>query len=96
MLSRLPSGGKVTVSVAELIKSAEFLVDQAGNKKAVQLDFAVWQALLAWLEELEEIEDVQAVRQIEARIAAGQEPVYSHEDVWAEIDQLETQGELPA
>lgn len=83
------------MSLTELIKSVEFLVDAEGNKKAAVLDWAVWEALLTWLEEIEEIEDTQAVREIEARIAAGQEPLYSHEEVWAEIDTLEAQGELP-
>jgi hypothetical protein len=84
------------MSLTELVKSVEFVVDAAGNKKAVQLEFAVWQALLIWLEEIEEIEDAQVVRDIEARIEAGQESVYTHQDVWAEIDQLEAQGELSA
>lgn len=84
------------MSLTELVKSVEFVIDAAGNKKAVQLDFAVWQALLIWLEEMEEIEDAQLVREIEARIEAGQESVYAHQDVWAEIDKLEAQGELPA
>ncbi len=47
------------------------------------------------IEALEETNDVRAVRDIEARIAAGQEQAYSHEEVWAEIEALESQGALP-
>jgi hypothetical protein len=35
-----------------LLPSAQFLVDPAGNKKAVVLDVAIWQELLDWLEDL--------------------------------------------
>ena len=48
------------------------------------------------IEALEEAEDERAVREIEAQIARGEEPLYSHEEVWAEIDELEAKGELPA
>jgi hypothetical protein len=86
------------MSLTELLESAQFVVDAQGNKKAVMFDFALWPELLQLLqqlEELEEVEDIKAVREIEARIAAGKEPVYSHEEVWAEIDKLESKGELP-
>ena len=46
-------------------------------------------------EAMEEAEDVRAVQEIEERIAAGQERVYSHEEVWAEIESLESQGAVP-
>src|SRR5689334_18414017 len=46
-------------------------------------------------EAIEEAEDVRAVQEIEGRIATGQERVYSHEEVWAEIESLESQGVLP-
>jgi predicted DNA-binding protein len=39
-------------------------------------------------EALEETDDTRAVREIEARLAAGEERVYSHEEVWAEIEAL--------
>ncbi|MCC7354725.1 MAG: ribbon-helix-helix protein, CopG family [Anaerolineae bacterium] len=42
-------------------------------------------ALAEYIEEaLEEAEDVRAVKEVEAKIAAG-EPTYDHEDVWREI-----------
>ncbi|MFL5806056.1 MAG: DUF6290 family protein [Roseiflexaceae bacterium] len=46
-------------------------------------------------EALEEEEDVRAVQHIEKRIADGQEHLHSHEDIWAEIEALESQGVLP-
>lgn len=44
---------------------------------------------------LDEAEEIRAVQAIEARLASGQERVYSHEEVWAEIEALEAQGALP-
>ena len=44
---------------------------------------------------MEEEEDIQAIREIEARIASGQERLYSHQEVWEELEALESQGALP-
>ncbi len=44
---------------------------------------------------LEEADDVRHVQEIKARIAAGQEGLHSHEDVWAQMDALEAEGALP-
>ena len=47
------------MSVTELIKSVEFLVDAEGNKKAAVLDWSAWEELVILLERLEdqEVED---------------------------------------
>jgi len=47
------------------------------------------------LDLMEEADDIRLVKAIEARLASGQEPIYSHEEVWAEIDRLESDGALP-
>ena len=44
---------------------------------------------------MEDAEDARAVALIEKRIAEGQERVYSHEEVWAEMEALEAKGALP-
>jgi len=46
-------------------------------------------------EALEDARDLREVMALQARIDAGQDPVFSHEDVWAEIEMLEARGELP-
>jgi predicted DNA-binding protein len=46
-------------------------------------------------ESIEDAEDVRAVVLIEKRIAEGRERVYSHEEVWAELEALEAKGALP-
>jgi len=50
------------MSVTELLQTTQFLVDAAGNKKAVVLDYAVWQGLLTLLEDLEDAEEIRQLR----------------------------------
>jgi predicted DNA-binding protein len=47
------------------------------------------------LDLMEEADDIRLVKAIEARLEAGQEPIYSHDEIWAEIEALESKGELP-
>ena len=44
---------------------------------------------------LEEADDLRRVKEIEALLEAGEELLYAHEQVWAEIDDLESKGALP-
>ncbi len=80
------------MSVAEIVGAAQFVIDAAGNKKAVQLDWITWQNLLQLLEslerELEEIDDGRIVQEIEARIARGEETVRDWDEFEAELDEL--------
>ena len=39
------------MTIAEILSSVQYVVDDAGNRKAVQLDLSVWEELLAILEE---------------------------------------------
>jgi Arc/MetJ-type ribon-helix-helix transcriptional regulator len=47
-------------------------------------------------EALEDARDLREAQALEARIDAGLEPLYDHDEVWAEIEALEAQGALPA
>ena len=40
------------MSITELVKSAQFMIDADGTKKAVVLDMAVWEELLTLLDYL--------------------------------------------
>ena len=57
------------MSVTELLQAAQFLVDADSNKKAVMLDFAIWEELLTLLEDLEDAEEIRHLRE------AGEEAV---------------------
>lgn len=60
------------MNIQKLVQSAQFLVDTEGNKKAVQLDFNLWQELLQLLTRLTELK-VPRLTQATARIAEEQE-----------------------
>jgi hypothetical protein len=47
------------MTVAEVLKSAHFLVDQEGKPTVVVLDITVWEAFLAALEDIENSELVR-------------------------------------
>lgn len=51
------------MGVVDLLKSAEYLVDANGKKKAVVVDFAVWEELLKLLEDLEDAEEIRVLRE---------------------------------
>jgi hypothetical protein len=47
-------------------------------------------------ESLDDARDLRELQTVEARINTGLEPLYDHDQVWAEIEALEAQGALPA
>ena len=51
-------------------------------------------ALAQYIEQAEKEDDLRYADAVLKRIAEGA-PMVSHQDVWAEIDQLEAAGELP-
>ncbi len=57
------------MNAVEMLQTAEFVVDAHGNKKAVLLDYQVWERLLALLEDWEDAEEIRRLRE------AGEESV---------------------
>jgi hypothetical protein len=49
--------------VAELLETAQFLVDTNGNRKAVVLDYARWEAMLTILEDMEDAQEIRGLRE---------------------------------
>ncbi len=47
------------MTVTDLITSAQFVIDDQGHKRAVLLDFMVWEEIVAVLERLSEVEDAR-------------------------------------
>ncbi len=66
------------MNALEMLQTAEFVVDAHGNKKAVLLDYKVWEALLTLLEDREDAEEIRRLRQ------AGEETL-SWEQAKAEL-----------
>lgn len=52
------------MNVVELLRNVEFLVDASENKKAVLLDYKVWEKLLTELEDIEDAEEIQRLREV--------------------------------
>ena len=50
------------MSVTELLQSARFVVDADGNKKAVMVDYEIWQELLTILEDWEDAQEIKQLR----------------------------------
>ena len=57
------------MSALEILQAAEFVVDVHGNKRAVLLDYKVWEELLTLLEDREDVEEIQRLRE------AGEETI---------------------
>jgi PHD/YefM family antitoxin component YafN of YafNO toxin-antitoxin module len=51
--------------VAQLLQAAQFVVDAAGRKRAVLLDWETWEELLAFLEDLEGAEEIGRLRELD-------------------------------
>ena len=84
---------KLTVNVPEPLRRR---VKAIAALRGESVSDVVRTALETYIAEaLDENEAIRAVQTIEARIAAGQERLYSHDEVWAEIEALEAQGALP-
>jgi hypothetical protein len=51
------------MTVTELLETAQFLVDTKGKRKAVVLDYTVWEELLTLLEDLEDAGEIRRLRE---------------------------------
>jgi hypothetical protein len=51
------------MGVAELLETVEYLVDPTGKRKAVVVDYAVWEQLLTLLEDIVDAEEIRRLRE---------------------------------
>ncbi|MDQ3582842.1 MAG: hypothetical protein M3495_15110 [Pseudomonadota bacterium] len=56
------------MSVTEILQNIQFVVDAGGDKKAVLLDYSLWEELLAQLEDLEDAEEIRRLREAEEEV----------------------------
>jgi hypothetical protein len=71
------------MTVAELLETAQFLVDTDGKRKAVLFDYPVWEELLTLLEDLEDAEEIRRLRE------SGEEAISWDEAKMTLADRLE-------
>ena len=87
-------------TVSLIIKVPEALRRQAqavAKLRGETVSEVVRAALKDYIQEaLEDARDLRELQALETRIDAGLEPLYDHDEVWAEIAALEAQGALPA
>jgi hypothetical protein len=57
--------GEVDMKIRELLQAAQFVVDAKGNKKAVVVDYSLWEELLTLLEDVEDAEEIHQLREAE-------------------------------
>jgi len=57
------------MSAIGMLQAAEFVVDAHGNRRAVLLDYKVWEELLTLLEDLGDMEEIRRLRE------AGEEAI---------------------
>lgn len=51
------------MTVREILRTAQFLVDTEGKTRAVVLDYAIWEELMELLEDLEDAEEINSLRE---------------------------------
>ncbi|MFW0859337.1 MAG: hypothetical protein AAGB97_04035 [Dehalococcoidia bacterium] len=51
------------MSAIEMLQTGEFVVDAHGNRRAVLLDYKVWEELLTLLEDWEDAEDIRRLHE---------------------------------
>ncbi len=56
------------MSVTEILQNIQFVVDAGGDKKAVLLDYSLWEELLTQLEDLEDAEEIRRLREAEEEV----------------------------
>ncbi|MBK8434298.1 MAG: hypothetical protein IPL28_24750 [Chloroflexi bacterium] len=69
------------MSIAELMQTVQFVVDQQGQQTAVQMDIATWNALQRLIEDLEDMAEIAQAQQ-------EQEETFAWETVLAEYQTL--------
>jgi hypothetical protein len=50
------------MSIQEIVESAQIVIDANGTKKAILLDFALWEEILELLEDLEDAAEIERLR----------------------------------
>jgi len=61
------------MSVTEILQNIQFVVDVGGNKKAVLLDYSLWEELLTQLEDLEDAEEIRRLREAKDEVISWEQ-----------------------
>ena len=85
-----------TQLLVELPETLSLKVSAVASARGETVSSLIQEALAEYISELdEEAADTKAVRAIETRLAEGRERLYSHQEIWDELDSSEPQRGLP-
>jgi predicted DNA-binding protein len=84
---------KLTINLSETLRRRTKAVAALRGETVSDVVRDSLEAYIA--EAFEEAEDIRALDEVEARLAAGTEPIHEHADVWREIEALEAADALP-
>ncbi len=68
------------MTIAKILESAQYVVDNQGKQTAVQFDISVWEALRQLLEDREDIADILQARQEEDTVFDWEQVVAEHQE----------------
>ncbi|MCB0227136.1 MAG: hypothetical protein KDI02_25795 [Anaerolineae bacterium] len=74
------------MTTAELLNSVQYLVDETGQKKAVQIDLAVWKKILELLEDMEDEEEMSIALQEEDETVSWEDVKIQYQAAHPETD----------
>jgi hypothetical protein len=70
------------MTLAEILNAVHYVVDEQGNRKAVQVDLTLWEELITLLEDLEDSEELARLRET---VEKGEEEIISWDQAKAEL-----------
>lgn len=70
------------MTIAEILNAVHYVVDEQGNRKAVQVDLPLWEELVTLLEDLEDSEELARLSEA---VEKGEEEAISWDQAKAEL-----------
>lgn len=70
------------MTIAEILNAVHYVVDEQGNRKAVQVDLPLWEELITLLEDLEDSEELARLSEA---VEKGEEEAISWDQAKAEL-----------
>ncbi len=83
---------KLTINLPEILRRQAKAIAALRGETVSDVIRSALEEYIA--EAFDDAEDVRAIRDLDRRLAEGTERLYTHDEVWAEIDALEAKGAL--
>jgi len=73
------------MTIRELLDSVQFVTDSQGQRKAVQLDWELWEQLIRLLEDLEDSAEIEMAREEKDDLISWEEVLAEYETTHQEV-----------